>query len=428
MRKNNHLLRSRRFAPLFWTQFLGAFNDNVFKNALVILITFKIATDVNEATLVVLSGGLFILPFFLFSAIAGQIADKYERSRLLRIIKFAEIMIMTLGAIAFYFSNLVMLMAVLFLMGTQSSFFGPIKYSIIPQLLKEDELLYGNGLVSMATFISILLGTLAGGIIIAQEPNGTLWLSITVILIAILGWLSSLFIPRAASPDPQLVIRYNLVRETIRIIRFAQQNRMVFYAILGISWFWGIGLCYLAILPTFSKYTLQGDAYLTNFFLTMFSLGIGIGALLCKRLAKAMTGIGLIIPGALGISLFSIMLFIASSVLPLAGSNILSLPMFSIGLIVLLIGLFGGLYIVPLYVILQSMSEITHRSRIIAANNIFNTLTMVVVTLATIVAIESGITEKQLFAVVGTLNLLVILFLSRRLPELTQGFKALIVK
>lgn len=428
MIKHTGLFRTRRFTPLFLTQFLGAFNDNVFKNALVILITFKSATGYNETMLVALSGALFILPFFLFSAMAGQIADKYERSRLIRLIKLAEILIMALAAIGFYLNNLPMLLTVLFLMGAQSSFFGPLKYSVIPQLLREEELLHANGLVSMSTFISILIGTLAGGLIIAQEPYGGEWLSLSVICIAFAGWLASRAIPLAPSPDSDLQINLNPLTQTMRVIRFAAERRLVLIAIIGISWFWGIGATYLSLLPNFSKHTLHGDAYIVTYFLTMFSIGIGAGSILCHRLAASTTGIGLVIPGSIGISVFSALLYVASNMLSNTQPELFSSTMLMLGVIILAIGLFGGLYIVPLVVIMQSRSNEQHRSRIIGANNIFNALFIVCSAILTIVLIQAGLNEIQLFLLIGIANLIMLLMLTYWLPDLARGTRTLLQK
>jgi MFS family permease len=428
MENHPSLLQSRRFIPLFFTQFLGAFNDNVFKNALVILITFQSAIRQNETTLVALSGVLFILPFFLFSAMAGQIADKFERSRLIKIVKLAEIVIMGLAALGFYLDNLPMLMTVLFLMGAQSSFFGPLKYSVIPQLMKEEELLFANGLVSMSTFISILIGTLTGGLIIALEPYGREYLSLTVLGVALAGWLASRNIPLAPPPDPQLRIMLNPFRETWRIIHFATEQRLVFISIIGISWFWAIGATYLSVLPSFSKHTLHGDPHIVTYFLTMFSIGIGTGSLLCHRLAASSSGIGLVIPGSLGISLFSALLFVLSHTLTISNASILSSGMLILGANILAIGLSGGLYIVPLIVIMQSRSNEQHRSRIIGANNIFNALFMLGSGTLIIILIQSGLTETQFFMLIGISNLIVIRTLACFLPDLMRGTRTLLQK
>lgn len=416
------LLTSRRFLPLFMTQFLGAFNDNVFKNALVILITYVAAdkAGMNPQILVTLAAGIFILPFFVFSATAGQLADKHEKSRLIRVIKLVEILLMVSAAIGFYTSSVWLLMLVLFLMGAQSAFFGPLKYSILPEHLYEHELIGGNALVEAGTFLAILLGTIAGGLLILAD-NGVLYVSLLVFVVALAGWLSSRAIPHAAPSAPALKIHWNMAAETWRIIGFARESQDVFLAIIGISWFWLVGATFLAQFPTFAKITLGGDETVVTFFLTLFSVGIGIGSLLCNRLLKGEVS-GLYVPlGAMGMAVFTIVLYFASRYLqPGADGSLLTVQGFIlnpgywwvIGAL-LMIAICGGIYIVPLYAIMQARSEKSHRARVVAANNVLNALFMVVSAIATLGMFSLDFTVPDVFLTVGLVNIPVALLVRR---------------
>jgi MFS family permease len=281
------LLREKRFGPLFWTQFLGAFNDNVLKNAIVILFAFTAATEQEADTLVNVTAGVFILPFFLFSATAGQVADKLEKSRLIRLVKLFEVCIMAIATAGFAVHSVPLLLASLFLMGVHSTIFGPIKYSILPQVLGESELVGGNGLIEMGSFIAILLGTIVGGVAIAVPGQGPTIASAVLLVVALLGYVASRGIPVAAPTDARLVIRWNAFAETWSTLQLLRKNRTVMLSILGASWFWFYGALFLAQFPGLSKETLGGDASLVTLLLTMFSLGIGAGSMLCDRLSRA---------------------------------------------------------------------------------------------------------------------------------------------
>jgi 1-acyl-sn-glycerol-3-phosphate acyltransferase len=423
------LLLQRRFGPFFLTQFLGAFNDNVFKNALIILIAYQAASTVNTDTLINLSAGLFILPFFLFSATSGQLADKYEKSRLIRLIKLLEIIIMVGAAVGFYLNNLSLLMGTLFLMGAQSTLFGPLKYSILPQHLKEDELVGGNGLVEMGTFLAILLGTMMGGILISLGDKGAFIVSIAIIIIALLGYLASLGIPTAASTDPGLRINWNPLTETWRNLNFTRQNRTVFLSVLGISWFWFLGGNYLAQLPNYTKLTLGGNEQVVTVLLTLFSLGIGAGSVLCDRLSGHKVEIGLVPFGSIGLTLFGIDLFFAAPGFYSADAELLGAKDFllrpgnwRVVADVVLLGLFGGFYIVPLYALIQQRSEPSHRSRVIAGNNILNALLMVVASVTAIVFLNAGLSIPQLFLLTAFLNALVAIYIFTLVPEFLMRF------
>lgn len=424
-----HLLGKRRFLPLFITQFLGAFNDNAFKNALVILVTYVAAekADMDPQILVTLAAGIFILPYFLLSATAGQLADKYERSNLIRFVKLAEIVLMVAASAAFITQSIYLLMAVLFLMGVQSTFFGPLKYTVLPQHLQDNELISGNAMVSAGTFLAILLGTIVGGLLIMAQIDvpllsaaadnavrgGVLLVSALIIAVAILGWLASRAIPEAPASAPELKVSWNVPRETWRIITFAREEEDVFLSIIGISWFWLVGATFLAQFPNFTKVTLGADETVVTFFLTMFSIGIGIGSLLCNRLLKGIVS-GIYAPaGALGMAVFTVGLYwVSKDYVPAPEDQLMNMFDFArdsgnwsiIGCL-LGIAMTGGVYVVPLYAIMQSRSHPDHRARVIAANNVMNSLFMVVSALASTAMLASGFSVTDVFLAIGIVNI-----------------------
>ena len=424
------LLKQRRFGPFFLTQFFGAFNDNVYKNALIILIAFQSAGQGlwESNTLINLSAGLFILPFFLFSATAGQLADKYEKSRLIRWVKAMEIAVMGLAVVGFHLGSIPLLIGLLFLMGMQSSLFGPVKYGILPQHLGDKELVGGNGLVEMGTFVAILFGTLTGGVLIGVPVNGAALVSITVVVLACLGFLSSLGIPTAAAVAPDLRINWNPLTETWRSIRFACGNRTVFLSILGISWFWLLGATYLAQLPNFTRVNLGGNEQVVTLLLTLFSVGIGAGSLLCERMSGRKVELGLVPFGSIGLSVFGIDLFLAVPEHHVSGAMLdaaafLHAPgNIRVLVDILLLGLFGGFYIVPLYALVQQRSAPSHRSRVIAANNILNALFMVVSAVMAVLILDAGLSIPQLFLVVAAMNAAVALYIYTLVPEFLMRF------
>ena len=428
------LLGTRRFLPLFITQALGAFNDNVFKNALVILVTYVLATRAgyNAQLMVTAAAGIFILPFFLFSATAGQLADKYDKARLIRFFKLVEMVLMLLVAIGFSLQSTWFLMLMLFLMGTQSTFFGPLKYSILPDQLQEDELISGNALIQAATFLAILLGTVIGGIFILKS-YGVAFISALIIGASIAGWFASRFIPATEPAAPELKINPNFLTETWRIVRAAAEQRDVFLSILGISWFWLVGATFLAQFPTFGKDVLGGNEGLVTFLLIVFSIGIGFGSLFCNRMLKGEIHATYVPLGALGITLFSIDLFFASqNGGTVSGSELITVKQFLEGFAgwrivmdILLIAISGGLYIVPLNAIVQARSEESRRSRNIAANNILNALFMVVSAIGTTAMLAQGFTVPQVFLTIAILNAGVVIYISRLLPgALVRAFVA----
>ncbi|MFA7605648.1 MAG: MFS transporter [Rhodocyclaceae bacterium] len=423
------LLEERRFLPFFLTQFLGAFNDNFYKNALVVLVTFQAArlTELSPGVLVNVAAGLFILPFFLFSATAGQFADKFEKSRLIRFTKLLEIGIMVLASVAFALSSLPLMLSTLFLMGTQSAIFGPVKYAILPQMLHEDELVGGNALVESGTFVAILLGTLVGGLLIAV-PDGPLWVSMGVVLTAVLGYLASRRIPPVAAADPAMQVDWNPLSQTWQMVRFARANRTVFLSILGISWFWFYGAVFLSQFPGYASSVLGGDEKAVTLPLAVFSVGIAVGSLLCERLSGKHVEIGLVPFGSIGLTLFGLDLWWASPALEAGAmmrplSELLSEPAtWRILFDLVMIAICGGFYIVPLYALVQSRSEASHRSRIIAANNIISALFMVVAAGLGAGLLAAGFSVPQVFLVVALLNAAVALYIYTLVPEFLLRF------
>ncbi len=406
------LLGQRRFSALFLTQLLGAFNDNLYKNALVIFITFQAATSAStRALLITASAGLFILPFFLFSGWAGQFADKLEKSRLIKRVKVAEIMIMLVGAAAFLLGSLPLLVIVLFLMGTQSAFFGPLKYGILPQLLRAEELIGGNGLIQMATFVAILAGMILGGLLAADGGVGVV--GISVVGVAILGWWASRRIPPVAIADPGLNTDRFPFRPMLHGVSFARESTGIFAAVLGVSWFWFMGATFLQLLPAYGRDTLGGDANVVILLLTCFTIGIGAGSLLCAWLSGNKIDLRLVPVGAVGMSLFALVPLLAGPPGSSGADQLLSVSGVLHGpgnraVIGSFIGLSvcGGVFIVPLYTYVQAHSALTRRARVIAANNILNALFMVLSAVLTLIALSAGLSIPAIFAVAGGINLL----------------------
>ncbi len=425
------LLKEDRFAPFFYTQLLGAFNDNLFKNALVALLSFgvlKLGAE-QAGLLIAASAGLFILPFFLFSAFSGQVADKYEKSMLIRRIKLAEIGIMVLGFAAFMSQNISFMMGILFLMGVQSAFFGPIKYGILPQHLHESELIGGNGAVELGTFLAILLGTIIGTQLITKAPNGSvLPVCIVIVLVAVVGYFSARRIPTAPAADPDLKLRFNPVTETWRLIRYTKKNRIIFQSIIGISWFWFIGATYLAQFPIFARDVIGGSGDVYTILLAAFSVGIGLGSASCEKLSHSQVEIGLVPFGALGITLFGLDLFFATPSTPLGvdlgGLSFLSLgwPAWRILFDILAIGFFGGLYIVPLYALIQKTSAPDRLSRAISCNNVMNALFMVCSAIIAGAIVSAGVSIAGIFLFVAVTTAMVAAYIFRLVPEFLMRF------
>ncbi len=421
-RSLSQLLASRRFGPFFATQFLGAFNDNVFRQALILLIASGVVAGASVNTLNNVGLALFIVPFFLFSALAGQIADKYEKSMLVRRIKLAEILIMGVGAAGFFFDAVYFLLAVLFCMGLQSTFFGPIKYSIIPQHLKQEELVSGNALVEMGTFLAILLGSISG--VILKMSGTPEWLApVAVIALAVFGYLAARQIPSAPPADPGLKMNWNLFSETLDILRSAKQVRSVWMSVLGISWFWFLGAAYTTQLKVYVDDYLHGTEGLYALLLATFSIGIGLGSFLCEKFSGRRVELGLVPIGSIGLSLFGIDLFFSyQGMAGLDQVDIAALLAEPAGIRVMIdllgIGVFGGFYIVPLFAIVQSRSNPQHLSRIIAANNILNALLMVLSAATAIVLVGAlELTIPQFFLLLALANVVVACFIYTLVPE-----------
>ncbi|CAG0964972.1 acyl-[acyl-carrier-protein]-phospholipid O-acyltransferase / long-chain-fatty-acid--[acyl-carrier-protein] ligase [Rhodocyclaceae bacterium] len=423
------LLKEKRFAPFFGVQFLGALNDNVFKQALVILLTYSTAryTTMSTDILQNLAQALFVLPFFLFSATAGQLADKYEKSRLISITVAIEFACMALGAAGFFLHSLPLLFAALFLGGIQSALFGPVKYAILPQHLKESELVGGNGMVEMGTSVAILVGMMLGGWLVAQEGWGVTAAAVVTMAISATGFLLSRLIPLAPAAAPELKINWNPFTETWRNFQFMRGNRTVFLSVLGISWFWFYGSIFITQFPNLSKDILSGQESVVTLLLIVFSIGIGIGSLLCERLSGRKVEIGLVPFGSIGLTLFGIDLYFALAAHlqhePMAlAAFVRDAGHWRILADLFLIGLFGGFYIVPLYALIQIRSEPSHRSRIIAGNNILNALFMVAAAGIAIGLFTAGVSIPQLLLVTALMNAVVALYIYRLVPEFLMRF------
>lgn len=428
------LMKERRFRPFFFTSFLGAFNDNAFKTAFITLITFRAGqlTSLDPKVLVTLLPGLFILPFFLFSATSGQIADKCDKATLTRWVKAFEVCVMLLASWGFLANQFWPLVGALVLMGLHSTIFGPVKYAYLPQHLQQNELVGGNGMMEMGTFVAILLGEVMGAAL-ATMPRGGLVTSATLVLIAALGLWTSRGVPVSPAADPGLKINWNPLSETWRNLRFARGNRVVWLSLLGISWFWFFGATLLAQFPTFAKEILGGDESVFILLLTVFSLGIGLGSLLCEKLSGHKVEIGLVPFGALGLTLFGIDLYLASRgqaglAAPLHADAFLAMPPhWRLLADLLLLGLFGGFYIVPLYALIQTRSEKSHQSRIIAANNILNALFMVVSAMVSMLLLKAGLGIPQLFLATALFNLVVAGYIVALVPEFLARFLSWLV-
>lgn len=417
------LLKTRRFAPFFWTQFSGTLNDNLFKTALAVLLTYAVSASNPGQTSILtnLAAGLFIAPFFLFSALAGQLADKFEKSTLIRHIKLAEVAIMGAAAAAWILNLPYLLLGLLFAMGAQSTFFGPVKYSLLPQHLRRLEIVGGNGLVEMGTFGAILLGTMAGGWLITL-PSGRWFVAGAVVATALVGYLVSRRIPRAKAAAPDLKINWRLFGETLDILRTARKDRAVYAAIIGISWFWFIGAAYLTQLPLFARQVLQCDAAIISLLLALFSIGIAVGSVLCERISGKVVEIGLVPVGALGMCLFGVDLSWAyhagPAAIPMTVGQFIATPgALRVLADLALIGACGGLYIVPLYAFVQLRAPVAVRSRIIAANNVLNAAFMVASAIAAALLLGGlGLSIPGFFGLLALANLPVALYLYVRNP------------
>ena len=412
------LLRERRFAPLFWTQFLGAANDNLFKFAFTLLATYQAAEwGVGDGTTAGFAiGAVFIAPFLIFSATSGQLADKFERGGFIRWVKNLEIAIMLVAAVGFMQKSATLLFVCVFLMGLHSTLFGPVKYAYLPQHLKDHELTGGNGLVEMGTFVAILLGTVGGGMLVGSGAGGANWVAAECVALAIAGRISARFVPHSPAPDPSLAINWNPISETWRSLKLARTSPAVFHSLLGISWLWFVGSIFLTGITPFARDVLGGDEGVVTLLLAAFSIGIGLGALACERLSGKKVEIGLVPFGSIGMTIFAVDLWLASRGVPPIGLT--GRVMFDL----FALAFFGGLYSVPLYAVIQARSEPRHRARIIAANNILNALFMIAASLMAKALLDAGLTLPQLFLVVGLMNAAVAAYIYTLVPEFLMRF------
>ena len=426
------LFSERRFAPFFWTQFLGALNDNVFKVGFSSLVTYQTArfSGVDAKTAAFLISAIFIVPFVLFSATSGQIADKYDKATLTRFVKTFEIAVMLIGGAGFVTHHAPLLYLCTFLMGVHSTLFGPVKYAYLPQHLDDRELVGGNGLVEMGTFVAILIGTIIGGAAAASPQHGAWLLAGMCLAVALAGRATSRFVPVSPASQPDLRINWNPFTETWRNLALARENRTVFLSLLGISWLWFVGATFLTSFFSYAKDVLSANPDVVTVLLATFSLGIGIGSMLCERLSKRRVEIGLVPLGSIGISVFALDLFWASRGLP-PGGRLIGVAEFlsharhwRILADLFLLAMFGGFYSVPLYALIQSRSQPTHRARIIAANNILNAFFMIVSALMAIGLTSVGVSIPGIFAVTALLNVLVAAYIYSLVPEFLLRFVA----
>lgn len=424
------LLRQKRFAPFFWTQFAGAANDNLFKFAFTVMVTYQLQVGwLPPAMAGLVIGALFILPFLLFSATSGQLADKYDKRSLILFVKWLEVGIMVLAAWGFFGAQVPVLLACTFLMGLHSTLFGPVKFAYLPQHLGERELTGGNGMVEMGTFVAILLGNVAGGLIVAVPQVGPQWVGWSCIAVALVGRATAQFVPVSPATDPGLTINWNPFTETWRNLKLARGNVVVFRSLLGISWMWFFGAVFLSQFPSFAKEVLHGDEQVASLLLVVFSVGIGVGSLLCEVLSRRHVEIGLVPLGAIGMTVFSVDLYFASRGLPPSATQTLGAFLaqpahWRVMADLALLSLFAGLYSVPMYALIQLRSQPTHRARIIAANNILNALFMIASSLLAGALLAAGATVPQVFLITGLANALVAAYIFLLVPEYLLRFVA----
>jgi MFS family permease len=425
------LLRQRRFAPFFWTQFSGAANDNLFKFAFTVMVTYQIQVAwLPPALAGLVIGALFILPFLLFSATSGQLTDKHDKTAMIRFVKNLEVVIMAIAAFGFLSGQVAVLLLCTFLMGLHSTLFGPVKFALLPQVLNERELTGGNGMVEMGTFVAILLGNVVGGLIVAIPETGHRDVALACLALAVVGRAVAQFIPSAPATDPGLSINWNPVSETWRNLKLAHGNLVVFRSLLGISWMWFFGAVFLSQFPSFAKEVLHGNEQVASLLLVVFSIGIGTGSLLCEVLSRRHVEIGLVPLGAIGMSVFAVDLYFASRGLPSPASlwtlgQFLAEPAhWRVMADLALLSLFAGLYSVPMYALIQLRSQATHRARIIAANNILNALFMIASALIAGVLLKAGFTIPQIFLFTGIANAVVALYIFLLVPEYLLRFVA----
>ncbi len=429
------LLKERRFLPFFLTQSLGAFNDNVFKQGFVALVVFvgTIEIGLEKTYFSLLAGALFILPYFLFSALGGQLADKYDKARLARWIKALEIVLMVAAAAGFLLKSATLLLAVVFLIGLQSTLFGPLKYAILPQVLRDEELTGGNGLVESATMVAILLGTLLGTSLVAIPDSGLWLVSAVVVGVAVLGWVTALAMPSVPPVAPDLKINFNPITETWASLKFLASNRIVFLSCLGISWFWFFASMYFLILPAYVADVIGGGGSVYTLLLALFSVGTGLGALLCEILSRRKVEIGLVPFGSIGMTMFGLDIYFAlPAASGLAGLDVAAFfaqPFaWRLAIDLTLMAVFSGFFIVPLFALIQQRSEPAFRSRVIGANNILNAAFMVAASLIGFVLMKFfGLSLPQVLLVTALFNAVVAVYIFSLVPEFLLRFIAWIL-
>lgn len=424
------LLNQRRFAPFFWTQFSGAANDNIFKFAFTVMVTYQLSVSwMQPAMAGLVIGALFILPFLLFSATSGQLTDKYEKTSMIRWVKNLEIVIMLIAAYGFFKADVPVLLGCTFLMGLHSTLFGPVKFAYLPQVLSERELTGGNGMVEMGTFVAILAGNIVGGVLIALPGIGATYVAIVCIAVAVLGRITAQYIPNSPATDPTLSINWNPFTETFKNLKLAYGNKTVFRSLMGISWMWFFGAVFLSQFPSFAKDVLHGSSNVASLLLVVFSIGIATGSLLCEVLSRKHVEIGLVPLGAIGMSVFALDLYFASHNLPQA--ELLTVMQFiaisahwRVMVDLFLLSLFAGLYSVPMYALIQLRSQPTHRARIIAANNILNALFMIASSLIVGALLGAKFSIPQVFLFTALANAIVAAYIFLLVPEYFLRFVA----
>lgn len=426
---SQNILRSRRFLPMFLTQFFGAFNDNIYKYALLMVFTYGWiqSGSIGISTLNNLAALLFILPFFIFSATAGQMADRYERSKLIRALKMGEIIIMLIATIGFFIGSLWLLLFALFMMGVQSAFFGPIKYAILPDILHEQELMTGNAIFQSGTSLAILLGMVIGGIVISFSAGNMTWICLTLLIVSCFGYFASRMILPQRIADPSSTVNWNFFSTSWQIVKFSYGLPLIFIILLGNSWYWFYGATIITQIPQMTKDFLHGNENVSSIILTFFSIGIVIGSAICKKLSGNVVNIKMVPFGAIGLTVFALYLSWALANIPLQQGELFTVAQifqqgfayYQVFLAVTLLGISGGFYIVPLYAMMQAKAPESHRARVVAANNIFNAIFMVTAAIFCIVVLSIfNLSLAHLFTITAIISGLITLLIITRIRHL----------
>jgi 1-acyl-sn-glycerol-3-phosphate acyltransferase len=423
------LLRERRFLPFFFTQAFGAFNDNLLKNVLIILVTYQAArwSTLAPALLTNIAAGLFIAPFVVFSGIAGQLGERFDKTLILKCVKALEVAIMLVAAIGFLQHRVALLLFAVCMMGVHSTFFAPAKYGLLPQVLNAQELIGGNAMLEMGTFLAILLGTLVAGLL-AGNAN-TSWIAASLFLVAVLGFAISLGIPKSAAVAPNQRLDWNPWTSTLDNLRAARKSRAVLLSILGMSWFWFFGALLLTQLPLYCHDVLHGDESLVTITIVMFSVGVGVGSLLCERLSGRQVEIGLVPFGSIGLTLFAVDWVMATPHVDphviLTARALAAMPgglrtLFDIAAV----GVFGGFFVVPLNALVQQRSRPEALARVIGANSILNAVFMVAAAILAAVGLQRGLSVLELIVLAAVMNAAVAVYIYTLVPEFLLRFVA----